>query len=169
MLYRKTHFFMSMILTAVVLLVTGTASAQADEVAVAGGQFTVAVLDPGTSWVDEEGILHVRGLILSVLLVGSFEGLATQHLDYNLDLATGNGDLHGSAEFEGTLNGVAGVLAGHFAGDITGTIDGPLFSADSIAHGNFGGAQAHSRLTTTGILGSGVASYTGTVLFPQGQ
>ncbi len=165
MLYRKTNILVSMTLSAAVLLVTGTASGAAIEVPVSGGQMTVGVLDPGTSWVDEEGITHVRGQILFLELTGDLEGFVIQILDFNIDFATGNGDLHGSALFVGTLNGVgAGELSGHFAGDVSGF----FFSAESSAHGNFGGHKAHSHVTTTGLLGSGFATYTGTVLFPHG-
>ena len=164
MLQRKTNILAGMTLTAALLLVTGTASGAATEVAVSGGQMTVGVLDPGTSWVDAEGITHVRGLILEVSFSGDLVGTVIQRLNYNID-PFGNGDLHGSAEFEGTLSGVAGELAGRFAGDITGGV----FSADSVGLGTIGGAKAQSRVTTTGVLGSGIATYTGTILFPQGE
>ncbi len=164
MLYRKTSILASITLIAAVLMVTGTASGAATEVAVSGGQMTVAVLDPGTTWVDEEGITHVRGLILKVSFSGDIEGSAIQGLNYNID-PFGNGDLHGTAEFEGTIFGDEAMLAGRFAGDISGGV----FSADSIGHGTIGGAKAHSRVTTTGVLGSGVATYDGTILFPRGQ
>ena len=164
MLYRKTNILASMTLTLAVLMVTGAALGAATEVAVSGGQMTVGVLDPGISWIDEEGITHVRGLILRVSFSGDIEGIAIQHLDYNID-PFGNGDLHGSVEFEGTLFGVAAELTGRFAGDISAGV----FSAESIGHGTVGGAQAQSRLTTTGVLGSGVATYAGTFLFPQDQ
>ena len=168
MLYRKTNFLVGMTLTVAVLLVTGTASGAATEVSVSGGQTTVctAVCDPGTSWVDEEGITHVRGQILRLELTGDLTGVIIQRIDFNLDFATGNGDLHGSAEFVGTLVGVPGVLA--LAGRFDGDISGFLFSAESIGLGTLGGAKAQSRLTTTGFFGSGVATYTGRVLFPQG-
>ncbi len=162
MLFRKTNILVSMTLTAVVLLVTGTASGAATEVPASGGQLTVGVIDPGTSWVDEEGITHVRGLILEVSFSGDIQGSAIQGLNYNID-AFGNGDLHGTAEFVGTIFGDEAALEGRFAGDISGGV----FSADSIGHGLIGGARAHSRLTTTGVLGSGVATYDGTVLFPR--
>ncbi len=164
MLYRKTNILVSMTLSAAVLLVTGTASGAAIEMPVSGGQMTVGVIDPGTSWVDDEGITHVRGLILEVSFSGDIEGSAIQGLNYNID-AFGNGDLHGTAEFEGTIFGDEAALDGRFAGDISGGV----FSADSIGHGTIGGARAHSRLTTTGVLGSGVATYDGTILFPHGQ
>ncbi len=165
MLYRKTNILAGMTLTAAVLMVTAIAWAQATEVEVCGGQMTVGVIDPGKSWVDDEGITHVRGVILEVAFSGDLEGFVIQHLNYNID-PFGDGDLYGSAEFEGTLEGVgAGELAGRFAGDITGGV----FSADSVGHGTLADNQAHSRVTTTGVLGSGVATYTGRILFPQGQ
>ena len=164
MLYRKMNFLVGMTLTAAMLLITGTALGAATSVAVSGGQMTVGIIDPGTSWVDDEGITHVRGLILEVSFTGDIEGSAIQGLNYNMD-AMGNGDLHGTAEFEGTIFGDEAALAGRFAGDISGGV----FSADSIGHGTIGGAQAQSRLTTTGVLGSGVATYDGTILFPHGQ
>lgn len=169
MLYRKTNFLVGMILTAAMLMVTGTASAQAEEVPVFGGQTTECVdnpiCDPGTSRTDEEGITHVRGQILFLELTGDLEGFVIQIIDFNIDFATGNGDLHGSALFVGTLKGVEGVLAGHFDSDVSGF----FFSAESSAHGTFGGAAAHSNLTTSGFFGTGVADYAGTVLFPHGQ
>jgi len=164
MLYRKTNILVSMTLTAAVLLVTGTASGAAIEMPVAGGQTTAGVLDPGRSWVDDEGILHVRGLILVVSFTGDIEGSAIQGLNYNID-PFGNGDLHGTAVFVGTVFGDEAALEGRFAGDISGGV----FSADSIGHGTIGGAQAQSRLTTTGVLGSGVATYAGSILFPRGR
>ncbi len=164
MLYRKTNFLVGMTLTAVMLLVTATVSAQATEVPVSGGQLTVGVIDPGTSWVDDDGITHVRGVILEVSFSGDIVGSAIQSLNYNID-PFGNGDLYGTAVFVGTILGDGAMLAGRFAGDINGGV----FSADSIGHGFIGGARAHSRLTTTGILGSGVATYAGTVHSPQGQ
>ena len=164
MLYRKMNFLVGMIVTAAMLLVTATASAQATEAPVSGGQLTVGVIDPGTTWVDEEGITHVRDLILEVSFSGDIEGSAIQSLNYNID-PFGNGDLHGTAVFVGTIFGDAAMLAGRFAGGIGGGV----FLADSVGHGTIGGARAHSRLTTTGILGSGVATYAGIVHFPHGQ
>ena len=161
MLYRKTKFLAGMILTAAMLLATGIALGAATEVPVSGGQFTVGVLDPGTSWTDEEGITHVRGLILEVSFTGDIQGSAIQGLNYNID-PFGNGDLYGTALFTGTIFGDEATLSGRFAGDISAGV----FSADSIGHGTIGGAQAHSFLTTTGILGSGVATYDGTVRMP---
>ena len=166
MLYGKTNILVNMTLTAAVLLVTGTAStasAAATKVPVSGGQMTVGVIDPGTSWVDEEGITHVRGLILEVSFTGHIAGSAIQALNYNID-PFGNGDLHGSAVFVGTVFGDEAALEGRFAGDINGGV----FSADSIGRGTIGGARAQSRLTTTGVLGSGVATYAGSILFPRG-
>ena len=164
MLYRKTNFLVGMILTAAMLLVTGIALAAAIEVPVSGDQFTVGVTDPGTSWIDDDGITHVRDLILEVSFFGDIEGSAIQGLNYNIDVF-GNGDLHGTAVFDGTIFGDEAMLDGRFAGDISGGV----FSADSIGHGLIGGARAHSRLTTTGVLGSGVATYAGTIQFPHGQ
>ncbi len=164
MFHRKRNLLMSMILTAAMLLVTGIALAAATEIAVSGDQFTVAVLDPGTSWIDDEGITHVRDVILEVSFTGDIQGSAIQGLNYNID-PFGDGDLHGTAVFVGTIFGDEAALGGRFAGDISGGV----FSADSIGHGTIGGAQAQSRLTTTGVLGSGVATYAGTILFPHGQ
>lgn len=164
MLCRKINFLVGMTLTAVMLLVTATVLAQATEAPVSGGQLTVGVIDPGTSWVDDEGITHVRDLIIEVSFTGDIEGSAIQGLNYNID-PFGNGDLHGTAVFVGTIFGDGAMLAGRFAGDISGGV----FSADSIGHGLIAGARAHSRLTTTGVLGSGVATYAGTIQFPHGQ
>ena len=96
MLYRKTNFLVGMILTAAMLLATGIAWGAATEVPVSGGQMTVLVLDPGTSWVDDDGITHVRDLILEVSFSGDIQGSAIQGLNYNID-PFGNGDLHGTA------------------------------------------------------------------------
>jgi hypothetical protein len=164
MLNRKINFLVGVTLTAAMLLITGTALGAATTAAVSGGQMTVGVLDPGTSWVDDDGITHVRGLILEVSFTGDIEGSAIQGLNYNVD-PFGNGDLHGTADFVGTIFGDEAALDGRFAGDISGGV----FSADSIGHGTIGGARAQSRLTTTGALGSGVASYAGTIRFPHGQ
>ncbi len=176
MLYRKTNFLVGMTLIAAMLMVTGTASAQAEEVEVSGGQTSEDIF-AGISWIDEDGILHVRGRIICVELTGNLRGEAIQILDFNLNLATLEGDLHGSALFTGELFDDDDVLigavelAGRFAGDIMRVGDDPffpLFSVESIAHGTVDGAQTHSRLTTTGILGSQVATYAGTLLFPHG-
>ena len=164
MLYRRTNFLVGMTLIAAMLLITAIALGAATKVPVSGGQFTVGVLDPGTNWVDEDGITHVRDLILEVSFTGDIEGSAIQGLNYNID-PFGNGDLHGTAVFEGTIFGDAAMLSGRFAGDISGGV----FSADSIGHGTIGDARAQSRLTTTGVLGSGVATYTGIIRFPHGQ
>ena len=163
MLQPKTNILASMTLTVAVLMVTGAAAGAATEVAVSGGQLTVGVIDPGTSWLDAEGITHVRGLILEVSFSGDIEGSAIQGLNYNID-PFGNGDLHGTAVFVGTIFGGEAMLSGRFAGDISGGV----FSADSIGRGTIGGARAQSRLTTTGVLGSGVATYAGSILFPRG-
>ena len=109
MLYRKTNVLVSMTLTAAMLLVTGTASGAATKVPVSGGQLTVGVIDPGTSWVDDAGITHVRGLILEVSFSGDIEGSAIQGLNYNID-PFGNGDLHGTAVFVGTIFGDEAML-----------------------------------------------------------
>ncbi len=164
MFNRTTTFLVGMALAVAMLTVPATASAQATEVSVSGGQTTVGVIDPGREWVDTEGITHVRGLVLRVAFTGDLEGEVIQNLSYNMD-PFGNGDLHGSADFTGTLFGVAGALSGRFAGDISGGV----FTVESVGAGTIGGAKAHSRVTTTGVLGSGVATYDGTIRFPQGE
>ncbi len=164
MLYRKMNFLVGMTLIAAMLLVTGIAWGAATVVEVSGEQFTVGIIDPGTEWTDDEGITHVRGLILEVSFTGDIVGTVIQGLNYNMD-AFGNGDLHGTADFVGTVFGEEAVLTGRFSGDISGGV----YSGDSIGHGTIGGARAHSRLTTIGVLGSGFGIYTGTIQFPHGQ
>ena len=164
MLYRKTTFLVGMALTAAMLMITATASAQPTEVTVSGGQTSVDVA-PGRVWFTGV-ILHVRGRIISVTLTGDIAGTATQILDFNINTVTSEGDLRGSVEFTGTLVGVgAGELRGTFAGDISAGV----FSVESFGHGTFGGNVAHSRVTTTGVFGSAIATYDGTVRFPNGE
>ncbi len=87
---------------------------------------------PARLWVDEDGVTHVRGLLLTGTISGDISGTTNVLANSNVDLM-GNGDGFGSfnittaqggwqGHYSGTLTN--GVFAGDFAGQGTGSLQG---------------------------------------------
>ena len=114
--------------------------------------------EPARMWLDEDGILHIRGLPVSGPVSGDLEGTISILANLNLDLATGSGDLFGSL----TLETSVGTWDSHFSGTITG----------GLASGEFVGKSPDGRK----IMGTfterasepGTVDFEGVILNPKG-
>ena len=133
---------------------------------------TVATTGPDKEWLDEDGVLHTRGLILHADVFGGAVGeegilLGTQTavLAFNIDLATGNGDLHGTFVRSWTVKGVSGTFSGSFQS----TIMGFFFVGTVTAKGSDGFAGMVHTAVVAGVFGGGGLSSTGTILDPSGE
>jgi len=79
--------------------------------------------DPGQQWVDDQGVLHIRGQIgINAPIAGDFVGY-DRHNEFNadIDLATGNGRFTGifTMEVEWTARNLKGVFSGRYKGVFT--------------------------------------------------
>ncbi len=78
------------------------------------------IIDPGESWITEDGILQVRGLLAEGTFNSADLGIADaamwKTIDYALDTITGEGTMHG--KFVLTIDG-AGTFEGSFRDRIT--------------------------------------------------
>lgn len=131
-----------------------------------------AILDPdsGTARVDDEGVLHVRNLLWTSTFEGTFgdgtafAGAGSGTFSYNLDLASGNGDLFGA--FGWTFYGFRGAGDVTFSGRFSGAFTAGIISNDLIAHAEVmtltGHAPSDSVVCLTG------EPWAGAILMPQG-
>lgn len=123
-------------------------------------------------WVDDDGVQHARGWIIPAQIFGGAAGeggilLGTQlaYLDWNIDLATQNGDFHGTFEREWTVKGVSGIFVGRFQA----TIMGGAFQGTSSAKGSGGFQGMKFNGIFAGIWRGGGRSGTGRILDPSGD
>lgn len=130
-------------------------------------------IDPGRQWTDEDGVLHIRGIVQTQYSEGQDEngipfvmnGELVANL--NLDLATGNGD----ATFHITYHEVTyGDLHGSFEGTGRATYTG--FVAQGEWNNPQGGgdfAGWHSRGTYTRTFGAEQSQWEGILHNPHGD
>ncbi len=151
------------VLAVTLVLAAPGVRAEATETAFAAEVTFDDPVDPGRIWVDEDGVTHVRGQIVT----GSFTGgdisgtvSGVQHV--NVD-ATGNGDVFGSFTIEGTWAGLSGTFSGRFSGEITG---GP--SAGEFVGQGSGGFQGMKIMGSFADTAPGVLALDGIILNPHG-
>ena len=148
---------------AVLLAAPGVAWAQAIKTPVAGIIFNVANIDPGETFVDEDGIVHMRGVVTEQQVVGDLVGVQIITFDANFDPITGDGDVHGSLEFTGTALGLTGTFEGKFDGPLVGGV----FFFSIIGHGS-GDFDGMKEMLTGQTIAPDIFSYAGRILSPQG-
>jgi len=127
------------------------AFAQATKVPTTGQQFFVGVVDPGITFVSEDGVIHTRNQILQYFQVGDLEGDVITVNNTEYDPATCQGRAHGTASFSGThlASGREGTFAGTFVADFGSEPDG------------FGGCTFPATATGQGVLAQGTDGFTG--------
>jgi hypothetical protein len=128
-----------------------------------------AVNDPSPGfdrlWVDEDGVQHARGWIIPATVVDEGGGNQVSFIDWNIDLATGNGDFHGTVVRNWTVKGTTGTFEGRF----DGTIEGFLFQGTVSSQGSGGFDGMKYKGVFTGVWGEGVVGETGVILDPKGE
>src|SRR5262245_22494852 len=80
------------------------------------GPYTLVDL-PERAWVDEEGVLHFRGLAAIGPVTGDYGGTILIVQDENVDTITGDSDYHGYFIWETVIDGKSGTFAGHYSGN----------------------------------------------------
>lgn len=102
----------------VLLALAIPAAAKTDRVPFSGQDTFIAQTDPGRQWFSDEGrIMHVRGSVSTYTSTSDsvyYEGDAVIVVNYNLDLATGNGQLWGSSRLSTSTGGFDGTWVGKF-------------------------------------------------------
>ncbi len=160
-----------MLLLTIVMLITGIAWAKATKTPISGTQTVQSTGTPARLWVDDEGILHYRGLPgVMTFPSGDVTGTGSYVVNVNLDLATGNGDESGAA----TLNLTWGELSGTIEGRFTGIYTAGISNGTGVYHGisgDFVGMKMMwSYQFTAGDVGvPWPTTYTAIVVDPHGE
>jgi hypothetical protein len=80
--------------------------------------------DPRRTWVDAEGVEHVRGQISTGVVAGDMEATASNDFNSDLDPRTGTGRVFGSYQFVTANETWDGNFGGRIAHGSIGTFDG---------------------------------------------
>ena len=141
------------------------ASAQATTVPTTGFQVFLATLDPGTSFISEDGVLHVRNQVNLFHQYGDLDGDVVVTGNVELDLATFTGRATAKASFSGTYtpSGVTGTFDGSAVTDIAPG----LFHTQGVLQGG-GGFEGMKRFSDVVATNSFFATYSGYILDPSG-
>lgn len=129
----------------------------------------VHIIKPGKSWVDDQGILHIRNQKYSSPTTGDVEGTTLIKFNGDIEAATGNGPVWGSFKFEGACNVCDPPgLEGMFKGDYIGKSTFGSLSASGFAKGKQGFKKMVMALATQQTTPPGtepvLVAYTGDVL-----
>ena len=125
----------------------------------------------GTTRVDDDGVLHVRDQLWTSTFEGTFAGgtafagAGSGTFSYNLDLASGNGDLFGA--FRWTFHDFRGAGDVTFSGRFSGAFAAGVISNDLIGHAGVMMLAAHAPSDSV-VCPSGAEPWAGTILMPQG-
>jgi hypothetical protein len=125
------------------------------------------VVDDGKQWLDEEGILHIRGALMeweALAGEGSFVGTGWGIYNTNIDPVTGDGDTQAFHYLDFSL----GELSGTFGGHSDSIYEGFVMTGEFVANGDGGFAGMKLRTDVTLVSSSGLASYDGILHDPQG-
>ena len=149
------------LLFAVSALAAGGAWVQSATIPISGVSTTMETIDPGQQWTDDDGVLHIRGMITRGMVTAQDEngvpytGIGLQSFTINIDLATGNGDLNGRRyDTEYTY----GDLRGPFEGRIVATYTAWNATGQLNYHGSGDFEGWKFRGTYTNTWGSGEPS-----------
>lgn len=109
--------------TASLLLVAGVAGACLTKTAVEGYITEVDTIDAGDQWMDDQGVMHIRGGQSEETLEGDLNGTlyvqANSYLDLNPDSDNfGDGKMWGTLVFVGTHGNKKGTYIGVWGGPI---------------------------------------------------
>lgn len=159
------------ILTLTVILVcavfgASSASAQATLTPLSG-EWGYVVADEGTRWIDDDGIAHIRGMVLNWTVVGGdldIAGDSYSIVNTNLDPATGDGDVSSFDHFDVSFGDLVGVFEGHSGGPYTGFV----YSSHFVEHGSGDFAGMKFRGDAVIVYGSGLMSWAGVIHDPHG-
>ena len=153
------------------MFITSAVWAQSIEIPISGTQELMSI-DPGVQWVDDEGILHIRGRVTTRYLVGedaygiSITGMGIVEENFNIDQATGVGEVNGSAHYDYNYGDLVGSLEGVLTGTST---TGIVWEGEySLPHGGGDFAGWKGRGTWMVLTGSTISTWEGIWHIPQG-
>lgn len=167
----RTKILAGVVLLAGVMLITGIVWAKATKTPVAG-LIQVTPHPPQDAerwWIDDEGILHYRGLPADLLLLdGPLEGTGNAVVNLNIDLLTGNGDESGAVTYQVTWGDLSGTFEGRFSTTYTGGVG----TGHGVYHGT-GDLAGMKLMVDISIVAVGdppfEAAYEGIILDPHGE
>jgi hypothetical protein len=164
----RTKILAGVVLLAAVLLITGIAYAKATKTPVTG---TTEVVPRGSAereWIDDDGILHIRGESADYVFSGDLVGTGLGVVNINIDPLTGNGDESGYSTSELTW----GELSGTFEGSFSVTYTGGVGVGHGVYHGtgDFAGMKLMEDFTVDLTIGPPyVVNFEGIILDPHGE
>ncbi len=168
----RTKILAGVVLLAAVLLITGIVWAKATKTEIEGTQTVQSTGTPVRFWVDDEGIVHYRGLYGVMTFSGDVVGTGSFVVNANLDPVTGNGDESGTATADLTWGELSGTIEGRFSGTYTAGIS----YGTGVYHGTSGDFLGMKMMWsyildgTTGPVGTvWDATYTAIVVDPHGE
>lgn len=160
----------SLVLVVSLLLATTSVQAKAAETPYTGIETTDSSGVPERAW-TEDGVLHLRGLPVETIFVGTFAGGTLSFsndvvVNLNLDLATGDGDAFGSFALDGTFGGLEGSFEGRWTMEITaGAV---LLAYVGQGSGDFEGMKIMGEGTGSLPLETLEVAHEGIILDPHG-
>jgi len=145
------------------LVLMPSAGAVTERMATSGVDVMVRLVDPGRGWVTQDGVDHVRGWTATYETSDALYGVGSLLIvvNWNLNLATGNGPLWGTMyyEFPAANGGFQGTWNAKFSAFVwSGKSQGTGF-------GDLEGWQLRQDIRSTG---PGTDAYTGFVFNPGG-
>jgi hypothetical protein len=168
----RTKILAGVVLLAAVLFITGIVWAKATHTPISGTQTVQSTGSPMPDWVDDEEIMHYRGLPGVMTFSGDVVGTGSFVVNVNLDPATGNGDESGTATADLTWGNLSGTIEGRF----TGTYTAGISYGTGVYHGTSGDFVGMKMMWsyvldgTTGPTGTvWDATYTAIVVDPHGE
>lgn len=167
----KTMILAGTALLLAVALAAGIVWAKATKTAVSGTYTSIIVGEPERSWIDDEGILHVRRMPTLITfadgdLVGTATGIVNLNLTWTSEEPSGTGDV---TSFW-TMNVSWGGLSGTFEGRFTADVIEHWADAKAVLHGTAGDFVGMKMLLNIhgGSFGTPL-EYEGIVLDPHGE
>ena len=148
---RRIAVSLGSVLLASLVLVAGVVWAQVTVIPIEGTQTSVSLGPPSKQWMDDEGVLHIRGMVNLSTGQGQdindvpWTAVGTVELDINMNPVTGTGDLIGQVQWDYTTYGE---LEGAFGGIVTATSTAYEWIGESIfphGSGDFAGWQLRAN------------------------
>ena len=148
-----------------VLALAGAVVAKASKTPVESSIVGADLIYLGDGFVDDDGILHVRGQLLKEYVVGDLEGILYVDADFDVEPLTWTGDMRGKLRFVGTW----GDLEGTFEGRFSGTWDNRYFDGQWELKGTAGDFVGKQLKVDNYGPGTGPQVVEGIVLDPHGD
>ena len=166
---KKRVPVLALALLAGVALMTGIAWAESTEYSV-NCEFTYGGTHTAKQWIDEEGVLHLRGITYGLTSdsgSGNIEIDIAGVCNHNYDLNTGDGDFWGNDhEVVVTWNGLTGTFQGSHSGIRVNHTEGSSSHVFQGIDGDFVGWKL--RLNGSWNFGSKTGACTGILQDPHG-